>query len=141
MVMGRIAQVSTAANDTFAGTAGKDAFVFKGNPLLSLQASIGVDTINTFTTAGGQDNILLSKANFTALSAAVGGTLSSTLDFDTVTTDTATTLGSAIVYNSANGKLFYDANGAAAGFGTGGGQFAQLAPALGLTGNDFKAIA
>jgi Ca2+-binding RTX toxin-like protein len=136
---GFIAQVSTAANDTFVGTAGKDAFVFKGNPLLSLQASIGVDTIGSFT-AGVQDNILLSKANFIALAAATGSSLGAA-DFDTTTNDLAAeTLGSAIVYNSANGKLFYDANGTAAGFGN-GGQFAQLSSSLGLTGNDFKAIA
>jgi Ca2+-binding RTX toxin-like protein len=133
-----IAQVSTPVNDTLTGTAGKDAFVFKGNPLLSLFNAIGLDTVNNFT-PGGQDSLFLSKANFTALATTAGNPLV-TADFATVTTDAATALGNAIVYNSANGKLFYDANGAAAGFGA-GGQFAQLASGLGLTGNDFKAIA
>jgi hypothetical protein len=136
---GFVAQVSTAGNDTATGTTGKDAFVFKGNPLLSLQNAIGLDTVNNFT-PGGQDSMFLSKANFTALATTVGNPLVAA-DFDTVATDAATVLGSAIVYNSTNGKLFYDANGNASGFGAGGGQFAQLASGLGLTGNDFKAIA
>jgi trimeric autotransporter adhesin len=125
-----------AGNDMLYGGAGNDSFVFSGNPLQSLLNSIGIDTIADFTV--GQDNILLSKANF-ALLAGVGSSLGAT-DFGTVTTDLAAeTLGSAIVYNSANGKLFYDANGSAAGFGT-GGQFAQIGSGLSLTGNDFKAI-
>jgi Ca2+-binding RTX toxin-like protein len=120
-----------AGNDTLIGGTGNDSFVFSGNPLQSLLSSIGIDTIADFTV--GQDNILLSKANF-ALLAGVGSSLG------TVTTDLAAeTLGSAIVHNSANGKLFYDANGSAAGFGA-GGQFAQLGGGLSLTGNDFKAI-
>jgi hypothetical protein len=134
---GFIAQVSTAANDTFTGTSGKDAFVFKGTSLLGVPAAIRLDTINNFTT--GLDSIFLSKANFTALAASTGSPLGA--DFGTVTTDLAAeTLGSAIVYNSANGKLFYDTNGSGAGFGA-GAQFAQLSSGLGLTGNDFKAIA
>jgi FG-GAP repeat len=133
-----IAQVGTAGNDTFAGTAGKDAFVFKGNPLLSLLNAIGLDTVNNFT-PGGQDRLFLSKGNFTALATTVGNPLV-TGDFATVTTDAATALGNSIVYNSANGKLFYDANGAAAGFGA-GGQFAQLANGLSLSVNSFQAIA
>jgi FG-GAP repeat/Tryptophan-rich Synechocystis species C-terminal domain len=133
-----IAQVSTPANDTLNVTAGKDAFVFKGDPLSSLLISIGLDTVNNFI-AGGQDRLFLSKANFTNISAAVGSSLG-VADFVSVNTDAATLVGTPIVYNNANGKLFYDANGAAAGFGA-GGQFAQLASGLGLTSNSFKAIA
>jgi trimeric autotransporter adhesin len=126
-----------AGNDTLVGGAGNDSFVFSGNPLQSLLNSIGIDTIADFTV--GQDTMLLSKTIF-GLSASVGGTLVSPSDFGTATTDLAAeTLGSAIVYNSANGKLFYDANGSAAGFGA-GGQFAQITSGLSLTGNDFKAI-
>jgi RTX calcium-binding nonapeptide repeat (4 copies)/Tryptophan-rich Synechocystis species C-terminal domain len=133
---GFVAQVSTAANDTFTGTSGKDAFVFKGTSLLGIPAAIGLDTIINFAT--GVDSVFLSKANFTALAASAGSPLGA--DFGTVTTDLAAeSLGSAIIYNSANGKLFYDTNGSAAGFGV-GGQFAQLSSDLGLTGNDFKAI-
>jgi hypothetical protein len=125
-----------AGNDILFGGTGNDSFVFSGNSLLSFQTAIGVDNIADFTV--NDDIILLSKGNFGSLTTAAGNLLLSA-DFATVTTDTATTLGSSIVYNSANGKLFYDANGAAAGFGT-GGQFAQLSSGLGLTGNQFKAI-
>jgi hypothetical protein len=125
-----------AGNDILFGGTGNDSFVFSGNSLLSFQTALGVDNIADFTVA--DDIILLSKGNFGSLGTAAGNSLLSA-DFATVTTDTATTLGSSIVYNSANGKLFYDANGAAAGFGT-GGQFAQLSSGLGLTGNQFKAI-
>jgi Ca2+-binding RTX toxin-like protein len=132
-----IAQVGTAANDTFTGTSGKDAFVFKGNPALSLLNSIGFDTVNDFLV--GQDSIFLSKGNFTTLSTNAGNPLAGN-DFGTVTTDTAAeNLGSAIVYNSANGKLFYDTNGSADGFGA-GGQFAQFTGGA-LSASDFKAIA
>jgi Ca2+-binding RTX toxin-like protein len=126
-----------AGNDILFGGVGNDSFVFSGNSLLSFQNALGVDNIADFTV--GDDIILLSKGNFGSLATAVGNSLLSA-DFATVTTDTATTLGSSIVYNSVNGKLFYDANGSAAGFGT-GGQFAQLSSGLGLTGNQFKAIA
>jgi Ca2+-binding RTX toxin-like protein len=126
-----------AGNDILFGGTGNDSFVFSGNSLLSFQTALGVDNIADFTV--GDDIILLSKGNFGSLGTAAGNSLLSA-DFATVTTDTATTLGSSIVYNSVNGKLFYDANGSAAGFGT-GGQFAQLSSGLGLTGNDFKAIA
>jgi Ca2+-binding RTX toxin-like protein len=125
-----------AGNDIIFGGTGIDSFVFSGNSLLSFQTALGVDNIADFTVA--DDIILLSKGNFGSLGTAVGNSLLSA-DFATVTTDTATTLGSSIVYNSVNGKLFYDANGSAAGFGS-GGQFAQLSSGLGLTGNQFKAI-
>lgn len=48
----------------------------------------------------------------------------------------AATSGTAIAYSSATGNLFYDSNGAAAGFGS-GGQFATLAGIPGLTATDF----
>jgi Ca2+-binding RTX toxin-like protein len=93
-----LAQVSTASNDVMTGIAGKDAFVFKGNPLLSLLNAIGLDTVNNFT-PGGQDRLFLSKANFTALATSAGNALV-IADFASVTTDAATALGTAIVYNS-----------------------------------------
>jgi serralysin len=63
-------------------------------------------------------------------------------DFSTVITDAAAaTANSGIVYNSANGKLFYNVDGSAAGFGTSGGQFAQLTAGLGLTAGDFTTSA
>jgi hypothetical protein len=44
-----------------------------------------------------------------------------------------------IIYNSQTGGLFYNANGTANGFGT-GGQFAQLDGGLNLNKNDFNLV-
>jgi Ca2+-binding RTX toxin-like protein len=129
-----------AGNDTLIGGTGRDTFVFGGNPLLSLLNAIGTDTITDLTLVGADvDKIQLSKAYFTALSGAPGSLAAA--DFRTVTTDAAaaTSIGE-IVYNSANGKLFYNADGNDIGFGTNGGQFAQLNPlniGLGLTEGNF----
>jgi Ca2+-binding RTX toxin-like protein len=84
----------------------------------------------------------LSKLAFnTNLTTTAGNSLLSA-DFSIVSNDAAAeTVGSAIVYNSTNGKLFYNADGAAAGFGVSGGQFANLTSGLSLTNNDFRAIA
>jgi hypothetical protein len=51
----------------------------------------------------------------------------------------AATAGTAIVYNGVDGKLFYNPNLMAAGFGggTSNGYFAQLNAGLNLTHNDF----
>jgi Ca2+-binding RTX toxin-like protein len=127
-----------AGNDLLYGGAGNDTFVFDSASFLA-QVISGVDTLGDFTV--NQDKIQLSKAAFSALTTVAGNPLTAA-DFGTVTTTDldAGTLGRAIVYNSANGKLFYDTNGAAAGFGTNGGQFAQLSSGLGLTGNDLNAI-
>ncbi|WP_017718627.1 hypothetical protein [Kamptonema formosum] len=48
----------------------------------------------------------------------------------------AATSAADIVYNCASGKLFYNQNGTAAGFGT-GTQFATLAGNPALAGADF----
>jgi serralysin len=112
-----------ADNDILTGGAGIDLFVF-GDDALFNTSSLGIDRINDFTL--GEDLIGLSKATFANL----GADLAST--FGTVADDAAVgNSGSSIVYNTSNGKLFYDANGANEGFGD-GGQFASLfnTPAL-----------
>jgi hypothetical protein len=56
-------------------------------------------------------------------------------EFATVTSDAAAATSSAyIVFNSTYGRLFYNENGSADGFGT-GGQFATLTGAT-LAGSD-----
>ncbi len=124
-------------NDTLTGGAGRDTFVFGGNPLLSLLNAIGTDRITDLTLGAAGDKIQLSKAYFTALSGAAGSALTAA-DFSTVTTDAAvaTAIGE-IVYNSANGKLFYNADGNDIGLGVNGGQFAQLNTGLALTAGSF----
>ena len=102
---------------------------------------MGIDTISDFTVA--QDKIQLSKLAFSALSTTVSVGSSPLLmnDFTIVTSDTAAAIAtSAIVYNSSNGKLFYNADLNANGFGSNGGQFAQITTGLALTSNDFSAI-
>jgi Ca2+-binding RTX toxin-like protein len=117
------------------GGAGRDTFVF-GSTKISKLASLGVDTIQDFTVA--DDKIQLSKTTFAILNTV--GILAAD-KFSTVTTDAAATATGAIVYNSTTGNLFYNANAAAAGFGTTGGQFAHLNPGLTLTNNLFEVVA
>jgi Ca2+-binding RTX toxin-like protein len=105
-------------DDILAGGQGNDKFVFSsGVPFAS--ADLGIDRISDFTV--GNDRIVLDAATFVSL----GSPLTAT-DFATVTNDAdAGTSAAAIVYNSANGKLFYNEDRGAAGLGT-GAQFAVL---------------
>jgi large repetitive protein len=129
---------SGPGNNTLIGGSGNDVFVFDIHKLIN-QAISGVDTITDFTV--GQDNILLSKSVFKSnVTAAAGSSVLAAANFSTVTTDAAAaTAGTAIVYNGVDGKLFYNPNLMAAGFGVGtsNGYFAQLNAGLSLTYNDF----
>jgi Ca2+-binding RTX toxin-like protein/phosphodiesterase/alkaline phosphatase D-like protein len=127
-----------AGNDLLYGGSGNDVFVFDSSSFLASVIS-GVDTIGDFTV--NQDKIQLSKLAFnTNLTTTAGNSLVSA-DFSTVTTDAAAaTAATAIVYNSANGKLFYNSDLTAAGFGSNGGQFATLDAGLNLNKNDFSVV-
>jgi serralysin len=144
-----------AGNDYLRGSAGNDVFSF-GNPLLSLLSSIGIDTVANFNVATDRiqlhqstfSNIAIpvnnsaAAATFSAVAVAASHTLAAT-DFSVVTTDAAAAIATgSIVYNSKNGHLFYNSDHAVsvlttAGFGSNGGQFAQLATGLDLTSNNF----
>jgi Ca2+-binding RTX toxin-like protein len=128
-----------SGSDTLTGGAGNDTFVFDRRNLIS-QVISGIDTITDFTI--GQDKIQLSQLAFnTNLQTTAGNSLLAG-DFMIVTDDAAAaTAAKAIVYNSANGHLFYNANLSAAGFDPNGGQFAQLTAGLNLTNTDFSLIA
>jgi serralysin len=106
-----------AGDDILKGGAGNDLFMFgNGTPFNS--AALGLDRINDFTP--GEDLIGLSKATFANL----GNDFASS--FGTVTDDaTVATSAAAIVYNTSNGKLFYNTNGVDAGLGD-GAQFASV---------------
>ena len=94
---------------------------------------MGVDRITDFA---ANDELRLSRATFGLTGA---GTLSAS-DFATVTSNGAASLSTAeIVYNSNNGRLFFNPNGGAAGFGA-GGQFALLQNQFALNNTDIRLI-
>ena len=121
------------SNNLFGG-AGIDQFEFSGINLFNTTDN-GVDIIADFTT--GTDKLVLSKTVFDFLSSGVGTGLSES-DFESVDDDElAGDSNARIVYSLSSGSLFYNQDGATAGFGT-GGEFAVLDP---LTANDFVIIA
>lgn len=125
-----------AGNDSLTGGGGRDSFRF-ASPRSFRRADFGLDSITDFLR--GQDRITLSARSFTLLSGVVGRSLNTT-QFASVTSDAAAgSVGAAIVYNRLNGRLFYNANGTTAGFGT-GGQFATLQGIPQLTRSDFTVI-
>ncbi|MDZ8259175.1 hypothetical protein [Nostoc sp. ChiQUE01b] len=115
-----------SGDDLLEGGAGSDKFAFATGSKFNIR-ELGVDIISDFTPE--QDKIQLSKSTFTALSNSVFPTELNSADFATVTNDTLAASSSAvIVYNSANGSLFYNPNGSADDFAeiNCGGKFAQL---------------
>jgi Ca2+-binding RTX toxin-like protein len=106
-------------NDTLDGGAGSDSFKFGDSALAFSQ--IGSDTVISFTS--GQDKLFFSASTF----GLTAGAAVDTTIFDTVASDVlAATNTAKIVYSSGSGNLFFNENGAAAGFGTSSGQFAIL---------------
>ncbi len=122
-------------SDYLNGGSGADSFLFDINT--AFNSTIGIDTIADFVT--GTDKIVLDKTTFTALTSAAGGPILAS-EFATIneTTNGAAIAGSStarIIFNRANGDLFYNADGAIAGFGT-GGRFATLTGVSGLSTTD-----
>jgi Ca2+-binding RTX toxin-like protein len=108
-----------AGNDTLTGGAGTDRFVFEAGGQVFSAAAVGFDQIMDFDVLS--DRLVFSRTTFNA------GTT-----FARVATDALAAVSNAsIAYSLATGGLFYNPNGAAAGFGT-GGQFAQLTASLAL---------
>ncbi|NET24063.1 CHRD domain-containing protein [Okeania sp. SIO1I7] len=121
-------------NDELNGGASIDRFIFNTNEEFDSQ-DIGIDQINDFNS--GQDLILLDLGTFTALDSSPGIGLSEG-DFAIVSSEAdAATAEAEIVYNSASGALYYNANGTADGFGS-GAQFATLDGSPDLVANDFQ---
>jgi Ca2+-binding RTX toxin-like protein len=89
--------------------------------------------INDFTP--DEDKIGLSKTMFTGLTNDLTGA------FGTVTDAAAAAVSQALlVYNTSNGSLTYNANGAEAGFGDDGGPIALVFGQPTLTARDFKLV-
>ncbi len=113
--------------DTLQGLGGKDFFVFS--------AALGagnVDTVTDFNVV--DDTIRLENAVFTKLTTT--GALSSTM-FRASSAGTAADGNDFIVYDTDDGRLFYDADGVGSG---GRVHFATLTGAPALTAGDFAVI-
>jgi Ca2+-binding RTX toxin-like protein len=127
-------------NDTLRGGIGADKFCFTGVALTGVNtvaAVLGRDTIADF--AVGVDKIALSKSAFAAVTSAVNTSIGA--NFIQVANDALVgTQSAAIVYSQTSGNLFYNQNGAVAGYGT-GGNFAVLTGLPNLTASDFNIVA
>lgn len=139
---------SDAGNDILTGGTGFDRFDYYGYASFN-RAYFGIDTITDFTPRFSHftpnvDKINLGKYTFTALRSIPGTGFSDLSDFAQVTSDTAAAISSApIVYNSANGKLFYNPNGILSGFASSpelGGHFITLTGNPVISSNDFLVV-
>jgi Ca2+-binding RTX toxin-like protein len=125
--------------DSLVGGAGNDQFVFNGTAAFSAATTgNGLDNIADFS-AG--DKIVLSKAVFTALTSVAGAGFSVASNFAVVANvASAATSSAQIVYvpgtGTGSGSLFYNQNGATAGYGT-SAQFAAIVGASTLVASDF----
>ncbi len=128
-----------AGNDFLGGGGGMDIFTYSGLLLGATTTTdlFGVDSIVDFTS--NQDKISLSKAIFSAITSAAGTAMDD--NFITVNDDSLVdTQSAAIVYSLGSGGLFYNQNGATAGLGTNGGEFANIFGSASLVASDFTLI-
>jgi Tol biopolymer transport system component len=118
-------------DDTLIGVDGKDYFVYNTGTAFKT-VDIGLDRINDFVS--GVDQMVLSKTTFSTLTSIQS-------ELTTVTSEAAVAISEAlIIYNSANGRLFYNENGSEAGLGS-GGQLATLVTMPAISANDFLLVA
>jgi Ca2+-binding RTX toxin-like protein len=117
-----------------------DRFFFSSGASFNM-AQLGLDTLVDFNPS--EDRLSLARTTFSALAA--GPTLASSA-FAVVASDAAAATSTAtIVYNRANGSLFYNPNGSIAGFAAsapGGGLFARFsgAPFPTLSSSAFEVV-
>ncbi|MEH2041854.1 calcium-binding protein, partial [Nostoc sp.] len=124
--------IGSAGNNTLVGGAGADIFLYNTNAAFN-GSVIGVDIISDFNSLEG-DKIVLDKTSFNTITSAAGIGFSNTSDFE-ITSFAGTSMAK-IVYDAVSGQLFYNQNGSAAGFGS-GGLFATLTNAPTLAASDF----
>jgi methionine-rich copper-binding protein CopC len=122
-------------NDRLTGGTGADKFTYDTKATFT-KTAVGIDTITDFLISQN-DKIVLDKTTFPRITSANGTGFSINAEFAKVTSDAAAAVsGADIVYNTATGALFYNQNGTASGFGT-GGKFAVLTNKPNLTENQF----
>nr|MDZ8049732.1 hypothetical protein [Nostoc sp. DedQUE02] len=124
--------IGGAGNDTLVGGAGADRFLYNTNAAFNGSA-VGVDSISDFNSSQA-DKIVLDKTTFSAIASNPGTGFSNKSDFQ-ITTSAGTSTAK-IVYDAVSGQLFYNQNGSAAGFGS-GGLFAILTGTPTLVASDF----
>ncbi|MEH2246141.1 hypothetical protein [Nostoc sp.] len=124
--------IGGSGNDTLVGGAGADSFFYNTDAAFALTA-VGVDAIADFNRSQG-DKIILDKTTFNAITSAPGTGFSKKSDFQITSSGAAST--AKIIYDAFSGQLFYNQNGSAAGFGS-GGLFATLTGAPILSASDF----
>jgi Ca2+-binding RTX toxin-like protein len=124
--------IGGAGNDILVGGAGADRFLYNTNTVFKGSA-IGVDTIIDFKSCES-DKIVLDKTTFSVITSAAGTGFKNKSDFQI--TGSPGTSTAKIVYDAVSGQLFYNQNGSAAGFGS-GGLFATLTGAPTLAASDF----
>ncbi|NEO56978.1 MAG: hypothetical protein F6K54_30250 [Okeania sp. SIO3B5] len=123
-----------AGDDTLMGGASIDRFIFNTNSPFPT-VDMGVDTITDFNQ--GQDLILLDLTTFAAISSTPGAGFSNSNEFAVVASDAEAEDSTAlIVQSTATGSVFYNPNGATAGFGN-GAEFANVGTGVTLTEGDF----
>lgn len=118
-----------SGNDSLTGNAGRDQFFYNTNAPFTT-ASVGVDVINDFSS--GIDKIVLDTTTF----ASISGLSIADGEFRVISSGNGATNAADIIYNSTNGNLYYNPNGSAAGFGS-GGQFITLGGSPVLSAGDF----
>ncbi|MBN4004449.1 calcium-binding protein [Nostoc sp. LPT] len=122
-------------NDILTGGTGKDKYLFQSTGVFS--TSLGVDDITQFE--AGQDQIVLSKTTFNAVTNTVGQALT---DFAVVTEDKFVNANNAhIVFSKTSGSLFYNRDGNVLGTGS-VFEFASLGNSnITLSSSNFSLIA
>jgi cyclophilin family peptidyl-prolyl cis-trans isomerase len=92
-------------NDTLTGGVGNDKYLFQSSGVFS--SALGTDYITQFE--AGQDQVVLSKTTFSAITNAVGQAFT---DFAVVPNDTLVDASNArIVFSQGTGSIFYNQNG------------------------------